>query len=93
MVHGQVPALPTDSNFVGEGNVHMWNPDHPDVWPHAPSHRSGSRVQAWPREAGFDPGLITKDASVDVNANPGQRERYGSVMSGGLRRMDIEMRF
>ena len=49
MVHGQVPALPTDPNSDGEGKVRMWNPDHPDVWPHAPSHRSGSRVQAWAR--------------------------------------------
>lgn len=70
MVHGPVP----------EG----WDPQRPDVHPHPPNHRTGSRVHVWAREAGFDPGKIIKGASADVHATPEKRERLGRIMVGRI---------
>ncbi|KAJ4367969.1 hypothetical protein N0V86_009810 [Didymella sp. IMI 355093] len=73
MVHGPVP--PTD-----EGAVLKWSQERPDVHPHPPNHRSGSRIQVWAREAGFEPDKITKRASTDVHATPEQRQKIGKIM-------------
>lgn len=45
-----------------------------------PNHRSGSRIQAWAREAGFDPDKIVKGASADVHATPEKRHRLARIM-------------
>ncbi|KAF3040383.1 hypothetical protein E8E11_004831 [Didymella keratinophila] len=75
MVHGAVPP-PQDADG--------WSQDRPDVHPHPPNHRTGSRVHVWAREAGFDSNKIVKGASVDVHATPEKRETLGRIMVGRI---------
>jgi ubiquinone/menaquinone biosynthesis C-methylase UbiE len=81
MVHGQPPAPPAGE---AEKEGHSWNSARPDVHPHPPNHRTGSRVHVWAREAGFDPTKITKGASAEVHATPEQREKLGRIMVGRI---------
>ncbi|KAF3034387.1 hypothetical protein E8E12_002589 [Didymella heteroderae] len=89
MVHGAVPA--PQQQDLGEGEEARGregfvecSTERPDVHPHPPNHRSGSRVHVWARQAGFDPDKITKGASADVHASPEQRERLGRIMVGRI---------
>lgn len=52
----------------------------PQYPPYGPEHRSGSMVQAWARQAGFDPLKIEKSAQVTMYSTPEERQTFAGNM-------------
>lgn len=84
MVHGAPPrGGEAGHNEAQDKEREAWSKS-PDVHPHPPNHRSGSRVHVWAREAGFDASRIVKGASAEVHAKREERERLGRIMVGRI---------